>query len=332
MRTSGIIFIKEVSSVKYNTVQKHSAKSVGRRINKELKRNWQLYAMVILPVVYIIIFAYYPMYGLQIAFKKFNPALGINGSPWVGMQYFKRFFNSPQFGNVIVNTLILSFYNLTASVPIPIILALGLNAMRNRALKKTVQMATYLPHFISSVVLVGMLIQMFSPRVGIFGNIYSMITGRLMQDINASPKAFIHMYVWSGIWQNMGWSSIIYLAALSNVDAEQTEAAMIDGTTRLQRVWYIDFPAILPTAVILLIMNVGQMMNVGVEKVLLMQNNLNISTSEVVSTYSYKAGLSAGGGDFSYGAAIGMFNSVINLILLVTVNGISKTVSDTSLW
>ncbi|MBP3361964.1 MAG: sugar ABC transporter permease [Clostridia bacterium] len=288
--------------------------------------------MIILPVIYIIIFAYYPMYGLQIAFRKFNPALGIMGSPWAGMQHFRRFFNSPQFGNVIVNTLVLSFYNLAAGVPIPIILALGLNAMRNKILKKTVQMATYLPHFISSVVMVGMLIQMFSPRVGMFGNLYSLMTGQLMQDINASPKAFVHMYVWSGIWQNMGWSSIIYLAALSNVDSEQTEAALIDGTTRLQRVWYIDFPAIVPTAVILLIMNAGQMMNVGVEKVLLMQNNLNISTSEVISTYSYKAGLSAGGGDFSYGTAIGMFNSVINLILLVVVNGISKRVSDTSLW
>lgn len=288
--------------------------------------------MLILPVAYILLFHYGPMVGLQIAFKDFNPNLGIFGSPWCGVEHFTKFFSSYQFSRVLKNTLFLSIYSLLAGFPLPILLALGLNCIQSERFKKISQTITYIPHFISVTVLVGMLTQLFNPIVGLYGNVVRLLTGEAASDILGMASVFPHMYVWSGVWQQMGWNSIIYMAALSGVDAQLHEAAEIDGATRLKRVWHIDLPSILPTATILLIIDAGKIMGVGFEKVYLMQNPLNLSASEVISTYVYKVGVGSGGSDFSYATAISFFNSVVNLILIVTVNFISKKLSETSLW
>lgn len=299
---------------------------------KDYLSNWRLYCFLIIPMVYIILFAYIPMAGVQIAFKDYNFTDGIWGSPWVGLENFERFFNAHNFWQILGNTLKISFYSLLASFPLPILLALLLNAFPSRRYKKIVQTISYMPHFISTVVIVGMLTQLLNPHMGIFGIVYSAITGKTMPDLMGSADAFKHLYVWSGIWQSVGWSSIIYIAALSSVDTEMHEAAEIDGATRVQRVWYIDLPAILPTATIMLILAAGGIMSVGFEKVYLMQNSLNISASEVISTYVYKVGMTMGMGDFSFATAIGLFNSVINFVLLVFVNAVSKKLSSTALW
>jgi putative aldouronate transport system permease protein len=272
------------------------------------------------------------MLGIQLAFKRFSIRQGIFGSPWVGLDHFKRFFASYQFKRIIINTLRISIYHLFAGFPIPIIFALLLNTMRAEKFKKVLQMITYIPFFISTVVLVGMLFQIFNPRMGIYGVLYTMITRKEAPDILSSPYSFPHLYVWSGIWQGMGFSSIIYVAALAAVDPEQHEAALIDGATRLQRVFYIDFPALLPTITIMLILAMGGIMSVGFEKVYLMQLDLNLRTSEIISTYVYKTGLASGNGDFSYATAIGVFNSLVNFILLVSVNTVVKKISNSSLF
>lgn len=295
-------------------------------------KHWQLYLFLLIPLVYIIIFAYVPMAGLQIAFKKFTASGGIWGSPWVGFTQFEKFFTSYQFARVLKNTLTISFYGLLAGFPMPIILALTLNSIRGNRYRKVAQTITYLPYFISTVVLVGILTQVLNPRVGLVANIIVMITGGEAPNLMASPEAFPHLYVWSGVWQSMGYNSIVYIAALAGVSPELHEAAQIDGASRFQRVLHIDFPTILPTASILLIMNAGQLMNIGFEKVYLLQNNLNKSTSEVISTYVYNVGLAASLPDFSYATAIGLFNSVINLLLILSVNFISKRLSGNSLF
>lgn len=301
-------------------------------MKKTMKKNWRLYLFLLLPVLYILIFAYVPMAGVQIAFKDYDFTKGVWGSEWVGLKNFKRFFESYNFWEILKNTIVLSFYSLLVSFPIPIIFALIINAFPAQRFKKTVQTISYMPHFISTVVVVGMMIQILNPRTGAFGAIYTALTGNVMKDILSVPSAFSHIYVWSGIWQSMGWSSIIYIAALSGVDSELHEAAQIDGASRFQRVLHIDLPSILPTAIILLILSAGNIMNVGFEKVYLMQNDMNISASEVISTYVYKIGMSVGTGDFSFATAIGLFNSVINFALLITVNFISKRFSHNSLW
>lgn len=290
--------------------------------------------LMLLPViVYFIIFKYIPMSGLAMAFKDFQIAKGIWDSPWVGLKNFKKFFQSYQFERVLWNTIKISIYSLAANFPLPIILALCLNALLNMKYKKFAQTLLYIPHFISTVVMVGMILQIFNIRVGLYGNIARLITGSTPTDILGSATTFPHLYVWSGVWQGMGWGSIIYIAALSNVDPALHEAAQIDGASRFQRCIHIDFPTILPTATILLIMNMGSVMGVGFEKVYLMQNPLNLRSSEVISTYVYKVSMAAGGGnDFSYGTAIGLFNSVVNLMLLIIVNAISRKVGETSLW
>ena len=306
--------------------------SVSNRVAKVLKKNWQLYLYMLLPMLYLIIFAYGPMFGIVIAFKDFSPQHGIWGSKWVGLKNFNEFLNSYQFIQVLKNTLLISVYSLFVSFPIPIILALIINVIRNETFKKATQMIVYIPHFISTVVLVGMIHQIFNPIIGLYGNLYTRITGKAAFDIMTKPETFLHMYVWSGVWQNMGWNSIIYIAALSSVSNELHEAAQIDGASRFKRILHIDLPSILPTAVTLLILNCGHIMSVGFEKVFLMQNPLNLKYSEVISTYVYKIGIASGGGDFSYSTAIGLFNSVINFILILTVNAISKKISETSLW
>lgn len=297
-----------------------------------IKKNWRLYLFLLVPVAYILIFAYVPMAGLQLAFKRFNAADGIWGSPWVGMEQFQKFFSSYQFGRVLKNTLTLSLYGLLAGFPFPILLALILNSLRSGRYRKTAQTITYLPYFISTVVLVGILAQVLNPRVGLVANITLALSGGEPANLMASPDAFPHLYVWSGVWQAMGYNSIIYIAALSGVDPNLHEAAQIDGANRFQRVLHIDFPAILPTATILLILNAGQLMNVGFEKAYLMQNSMNQSASEVISTYVYKVGLAASVTDFSYATAIGLFNSVVNMVLIVLVNFASKRLNGNSLF
>lgn len=304
-----------------------------QKLKKKYLPYWQLYVFLIIPVVYILIFAYWPMFGLQIAFKKFSIVKGIWDSPWVGLKNFQKFFTAYQFKNVMVNTLTLSFYALMAAFPFPILFALVLNVIERQRFKKVVQTITYMPHFISIVVLVGMLMQVFHPLVGIYGKVVMALTGEIASDLFADPKMFKHLYVWSGVWQGFGYNSIIYIAALTNVSAELHEAAEVDGASRFQRVIHIDFPALVPTIVIMLILRMGSIMSIGFEKTYLMQNSLNISASEIISTFVYKKGLGAGvGNDYSYSTAIGMFNSVVNLILITTVNFISRRVSETSLW
>ena len=315
--------------------QTPSAAVTGKKWSKQLNSiasRWQLYLFLLLPLIYILLFAYVPMTGLQLAFKKFSAPLGIWGSPWVGFDQFAKFFKSYMFNRVLTNTVRVSLYSLIAGFPIPILFALMLNSMRSYKYKKTIQLITYVPHFISMVVMVGMLLQMINPRIGIFGVIYTAVTGQEAPLLIGKPEAFSHLYVWSGIWQNLGWSSIIYIAALSGVDSELHEAAQIDGASRFQRVRFIDFPSILPTATIMLILNAGQIMNVGFEKVFLMQNNLNLRASEVISTYVYKVGLATSTQDFSYATAIGLFNSIINFVLIVFVNWASKRLSGNRLW
>ncbi len=297
----------------------------------DLKRNYQLYLLILLPVVYIIVFNYIPMYGAQIAFKKFNAAKGIWGSPWVGLENFERFISAYQFERLIRNTLEISIYSFIAGFPIPVILALALNSSNHPRFKKLVQTTTYAPYFISVVVLVGILTQFLSPRIGILNKIIEALGGSPKMFM-AEPKYFSSVYVWSGIWQTAGWGSIVYLAALAGVDETLHEAAVVDGASRLRRIWHIDIPGILPTMTILLILNAGQIMNVGFEKVILMQNSQNIQRSEVIATYVYKIGLTSNLPNYSYASAIGLFNSVINFILLLIVNQIAKRFSETSLW
>lgn len=304
----------------------------NKSFTDNIKKYWQLYVFLILPVIYIIIFSYGPMLGLQIAFKDFNASKGIFGSQWVGLKYIKKFVNSYQFWRIIRNTFVVSLYSLIARFPVPIILAICINVMRNKFCKKATQMIVYMPHFISVVVLVGMLNQFFNPYVGLYGNIYKLLFNANAPDIMTNPSSFLHMYVWSGIWQNAGWDSIIYIAALAAVPIELHEAAKVDGASRLRRVFSIDIPAIMPTVVILLVLNVGQLMNLGFEKIFLMQNNVNLRLSEVISTYVYKEGISASGGNYSYATAIGLFNSVINFVLVVGVNKLASKLGGSTLW
>jgi len=315
-----ILFNREICSVNKTGIAMHS---------NIIRKNWDLYLLMLPVVIYFIIFKYAPMYGVQIAFKDYIATKGIWGSPWVGLKHFNRFFRSYHFESVVRNTLGISIYQLLAGFPIPIILALMMNEVRKQKFKKAVQTVTYSPHFLSTVVLVGMMTSMLSPRNGI---INQLIKGLGMEPIYfmAEPGWFKSLYVWSGVWQNAGWNSIIYMAALSGIDPQLYEAAIVDGATKRQRIWHITIPGILPTAITLLILNTGNIMDVGFEKVYLMQNGLNLTVSEVISTYVYKEGLV--GADYSFSTAVGLFNSVINFILLIIVNKISKKATETSLW
>lgn len=301
-------------------------------LKKQILARWQLYLFLIIPIIYIIVFAYTPMSGLVIAFKKYDFTKGMWGSPWIGFNNFIKFFESYKFSLVLKNTLSISVYSLIASFPIPIIFALALNAFPGKRYTKIIQTVTYVPHFISTVIIVGLITQLLSYRTGIYGTLYTLLTNETAPNILASGPLFKHIYVWSGIWQNTGYNAIIYIAALASVDQSLHEAAMIDGASRFQRIRYIDFPSILPTATILLILSVGNIMNIGFEKVLLMQNDLNINYSEIISTYVYKVGLASGTTDFSLSAAIGMFNSLINFTLLVSVNWIAKKLNGSGIF
>ena len=295
-----------------------------------MKRNWILYLFLVPAVVYIAVFMYAPMYGLVIAFKDFSASKGIMGSPWVGTKWFSTFFNAPRFWQILKNTLALSVYSLVVGFPLPVILALIINGIGNTRAKKFRQTVTYMPYFISTVVLVGMMSVLFSPRSGIVNTLLSYLGGSGDTFFMGESKFFRHMYVWSGVWQSTGWNSIIYIAALTGVSQELHEAAKIDGANKLQRILNVDLPAIMPTMVILLIMNCGSILSVGYEKVYLLQNDLNTPVSEVISTYIYKMGLQQQ--RFSYSTAIGLFNNVINFIILITVNRVSKKISGMGLF
>ncbi|MFC5449860.1 ABC transporter permease [Paenibacillus aestuarii] len=301
------------------------------RLLKQMRQDYQLYLIVLLPVAWLILFQYVPMYGLQLAFKNFRILEGIWGSPWIGLKHFEKFFMSYQFVKVLKNTIVISLYELIAGFPLPIILALALNATLRTRFKQTVQFITYMPFFISTVVMVGMILQFLNPRIGIV-NIGLGLFGVEPINFMGNPDWFKSIYVWSGIWQSMGWGTIIYLAALSGISQEVHEAATIDGASRFQRILHVDLPGIMPTIVTLLILNVGTIMGIGFEKIYLMQNPLNISSSEVISTYVYSVSLASSAPDYAYATAIGLFNSVVNMILLLIVNQIAKKVGDTSLW
>lgn len=292
-------------------------------------QHWQLYAIIALPIVYLIIFHYIPMYGVQIAFKDYRIREGIFGSDWVGLKHFRQFFASPSAWRIIRNTLRLSFYTVIAGFPFPILLALFLNEVRVRPFKKTVQMVTYAPYFISTVVLVGLIYRVLDPTIGIVNQFLGLVG---IESINflGIPEALPSIYVWSGIWQFVGYSAIIYLAALSGVNPELREAAIIDGASIVQRIRHVEIPTILPTIVIILVLEFAQVMSLGFEKIYLLQNDLNLSTSEVIATYVYKVGLV--NADFSFGTAVGLFNSAVNLILMVSANFMAKRITGTSLW
>lgn len=296
---------------------------------KDFLTSWQLYILLLPAIIYIFVFNYVPMYGIIIAFKDYSAGLGIWASKWAGLEHFKRFFSNPMCLTIIKNTITLSLYSLIAGFPLPIVFALGLNYLDNKKFKKLAQNISYAPHFVSTVVIVGMLMIFLSPHNGFVNGLIQAFGGEKIFFFG-EKNWFPHLHVWSGIWQNVGWNSIIYLAALSGVDPSLHESATMDGASRIKRIWHIDLPCILPTISILLILNVGNIMNVGFEKVFLMQNSLNADTSEIISTYVYKSGLV--GAQFSYSTAVELFNSIINFVLLLIVNTSSKAISGNGLW
>lgn len=302
--------------------------SFGNRFVKDFKRNKALYLMFLPVLVYFLIFCYGPMYGILMAFQNYRPRLGISGSEWVGVEHFVKFFESPSFVMVLKNTLTISFTTLIFGFPAPIFLALLLNEVKSVKVGRVVQNITYLPHFISMVVVCGM-IHMFTKDTGVIGALYNSVTGEKGNMLN-NPDNYLPIYILSNIWKEVGWGSIIYLAALLSIDSSLYEAAEIDGANRWQQTLHVTLPGIVPTIVIMLILRMGHILGVGYEKVLLLQNSANLEVTEVISTFVYKRGLI--NAKFSYSAAVGLFNSVVNLIFLGITNTISKKVNDTSLW
>ena len=298
-------------------------------LRQDFRKRWQLYLMLLLPVLYILIFCYVPMGGIIISFKDYSFRKGILGSPWVGLKYFKQFFGSPDIGMLLKNTLIISFYQLIVTFPAPIILALALHIIGNDRFKKFMQTVTYAPYFISTVVLVGIVLQCLHLNIGIV-NIILEFLGMNRVDFMGRVSYFRHIYVWSGVWQTTGFSAIIYIAALGNVDQSLVEASLIDGANRLQRIRIVELPALKPIITIQLIMAIGSIMGVGFDKIYLMQNTLNLPVSEIISTYVFKRGMKDL--QYSFATAVGLFNSVVNFILLFTANKLSQKFGETSLW
>ena len=303
-------------------------KTFAYRARKIILSNWQLWVLMLPAIVATFIFNYVPMYGIQIAFKNYKIKKGILGSSWVGLKYFKMFLGTPSFWLMLRNTLYLSLFQL-ALFPVNVIAALMINELRSQKYKKTVQMISYAPHFMSMVVICGMIKLFFARDNGIVNNLIAMMGGARV-DYLSSGRAFRFLYVLSGVWQDLGWGTIIYLAALANVSQEQVEAAVIDGASRMQIVAHINVPHILPTAIILFVMAAGRVLSVGYEKILLLQNNLNLDCSQVFSTYVYKVGLE--GGEYSLSTTVDLFNCVVNIIVLTIVNFITKFASGVSLW
>jgi len=310
---------------------KYAAKrqTLGRRIVRDFMLNKYLYLMMLPVIVFYIIFHYVPMYGAIIAFKDYSPIKGITGSEWVGFKHFNEFFTSFYFWRILKNTVLISLYSLIFEFPAPIILALIINEVRNQAFKRVVQSITYMPYFISMVVVCGM-IKDFTNSGGVVNMVYTFIFGGDGQAMLQKPELFRPIYILSEIWQKIGWESIIYLAALMNIDQEQYEAARIDGAGRWRQIWNITLPGIAPTITIMLILRMGSLLNVGFEKILLLYNAVTYDTADVISTFVYRKGLLET--DWSFSAAVGIFNSVINLCLLVTANYVSRKVNENSLW
>ena len=300
-----------------------------QRLKKDIQRNWLLYLMIMPVVAYFIIFHYWPMYGVQLAFRNYKVKLGITGSPWIGFDNFSRFFSAYNFELLLKNTLGISVYSLCVGFPIPIFFALFLNYLKNAKLKKIVQGVSYAPHFISTVVICGMVSTFCNPDTGIF-NVLRNFIGLESVDFLSKPEWFKSIYVFSGVWQNMGWDAIIYISALAGVDYQMHEAAIVDGANKIQRIFHIDLPSIQSTIIMLLILKMGSLMSVGFEKVYLLQNDLNRSASSIISTYVYEIGLI--NSDYGYSTAVGLFNSIINIILLISANTISKKVAHESLF
>lgn len=298
---------------------------------KRISRNWGLYLLLLPALVLLILFAYKPMYGVVIAFKNYKNSLGILGSPWADPLFknFQRFFNSYQCEATIRNTLRLSLYSLAVGFPIPIILALMINQITAMRFRRAFQTILYLPHFISTVVMVGLLLIWLSPSSGLVGAFYRLL-GKDAPNVMTSASGFPSIYVWSDVWQHSGWDSIVFLAALSSIDPTLYEAATVDGATRWQKMRYIDLPLLMATACIMLILRAGNLMNVGFEKVFLMQNDLNMSTSEIIATYVYKMGLR--NSQYAVSTAVNLFNNLINFGLLLLVNCITRKLGETSLW
>ena len=300
---------------------------LAKRLNKTVVKYWQYYLLILPALISILVFHYIPIYGVQIAFKNFVPSKGIWGSPWVGLKHFQRFFNGYYFGRLLSNTLLIGLYQL-ALFPVSIILALSMNEVGNLRYKKVVQTVTYAPHFISTVVIVSMVMCFFQTN-GIFGQLVELLGGTRMNYMGEA-KYFKSIYVLSGKWQDMGWGAIIYLGALSGVDLSLHEAAQIDGASRIQRIIHINLPAIAPTVTLMMILQLGSVMSVGYEKIYLMQNPLNMSASDVISTYVYRVGLADA--QYSFSSAVGLFNSLINLILLCSANFFAGRLTGNSLW
>ena len=296
---------------------------------KMIRQHWPLYLFLLPTIVYFLLFRFYPLYGLQLASKNYRVVDGIAGSPWAGADHFRRFFSTADFGKLMWNTLGVSVFTLIFTFPLPIILALLLNQLPSLRYKKIVQTTVYAPHFISTVVMVGMIFLFTSPSSGLINRIIEGFGGKAVH-FTAEPGWFVPMYVISEVWQSTGWGSILYLAALAGVSPELHEAALVDGANKFQRVWHIDIPGILPTIVIMMILNAGKIMNVGFEKAYLMQTSLNIRASEIIATYVYKRGVLKS--QISFATAVGLFESVVNMILVVTVNWISRSVTDSSLF
>lgn len=307
---------------------RHSTPHAWRR--KSVRRHWQLYLMLVPPLAFLATFNYWPIAGAQIAFRAYNPVQGIWRSPWTGLEQFRFWVSNPEFWPVIRNTLVVSVYSLVVSTPATILLALLINEVRHRRFKKFVQSVTYFPYFISVIVLVGMMQLLLNPSTGLIHQIGSALGFHHIPNLFGNPGAFPSLYVWSGVWQETGYGAIIYLGVLSTVNVELYEAARIDGASILQKIRYIDFPTIRPTIVILLTLSLGSVLGVGFEKAFLLQNPLNISSAQVVSTYVYQTGLVQA--NFSFGAAVGLFNSVISLVLIIVANFVARRFAGSSLF
>lgn len=303
----------------------------GADLRRKMRRSVPYYILMALPIAVLLLFKYYPMYGVTLAFKDYKVAAGIGGSPWTEplFRHFERFLTAPSALRVIGNTLKISVYQLLASFPVPIILAIFLNELRSQKLKKSVQMITYMPYFISTVVLVSMIIQFTDLSYGFVNQAIKSMGGTPV-NFMGNKDYFRHIYVWTGVWQSAGYSAVVYLAALSGVSPDLYDAAVVDGASKVKRIWHIDIPSIAPTIIILFILNTGSILSVGFEKIYLMQNNTNLSVSEVISTYVYRMGLV--NQNYSYSTAVGLFNSLVNCFMLILCNWIARRVTDVGLW
>ena len=315
------------SSVK---AKKLKGKTTAAFVGKQLKKSWPLYILLLPAIIYTVVFSYVPMYGVQIAFKNFRPSLGINGSEWLDPLFknFTRFFTYPDFWKMIKNTLAITLYSL-ATFPCAIIFALMLNEVRQLWLKKSIQMVTYATHFLSEVVVCSLVIMMLDRANGPINNLIALLGGERFPFMTEA-KAFPSIYVWSGVWQNLGWNSILYISVLASISPEIVDAAKVDGASRLQIIRHVNIPGIMPTIAITFIMSVGGLLSVGYSKIYLLQNDLNISASQVISTYVYEIGIL--GGQYAYSTAIGLFNNVVNIICLLIANAVVKKLTDTGLF